>query len=139
MTQDDKITIEELAKRLKEKYPQYQTMDDQELVDKVLSKYPEYQNVLKKKDQSEEDLLDVESGTSDVDDTGLDSSEVEQNTPVYTINGENSSKESVLESINNEEFIEGIANGDNNIDIQNDEVTAQTLIILDLPVRLNLN
>ena len=128
MTQDDKITIEELAKRLKEKYPQYQTMDDQELVDKVLSKYPEYQNVLKKKDQSEEDLLDVESGTSDVDDTGLDSSEVEQNTPVYTINGENSSKESVLESINNEEFIEGIANGDNNIDIQNDEVTAQTLI-----------
>ena len=128
MTQDDKITIEELAKRLKEKYPQYQTMDDQELVDKVLSKYPEYQNVLKKKDQSEEDLLDVESGTSDLEDTGLDSSEVEQNTPVYTINGENSSKESILESINNEEFIEGIANGDNNIDIQNDEVTSQTLI-----------
>ena len=128
MTQDDKITIEELAQRLKEKYPQYQSMDNQELVDKVLSKYPEYQNVLKKKDQSEEDLLDVEDGTSELENIGLDSLQAEENTPVYTINGENTSKESVLESINNDEFIEGVVNGDNNIDIQNDESTSEILV-----------
>jgi len=57
MIQDDKITVEELAKRLKEKYPQYKLMDDQALVDKVISKYPEYQNVLKKKDSTEQNLV----------------------------------------------------------------------------------
>ena len=63
--QDEKLTVEQLAKKLKSKYPQYMMMDDSALVSKVIEKYPQYQNVLKKKDQSDQDL-DGEDGTSDV-------------------------------------------------------------------------
>ena len=70
--QDEKLTVEQLAKKLKSKYPQYMMMDDSALVSKVIEKYPQYQNVLKKKDQSDKDL-DGEDGTSDVGDGGLDS------------------------------------------------------------------
>ena len=47
--QDEKLTVEQLAKKLKSKYPQYIMMDDSALVSKVIEKYPQYQNVLKKK------------------------------------------------------------------------------------------
>jgi len=36
------ITREEFASSIKEKYPQYKDMDDNELVDKMLEKYPKY-------------------------------------------------------------------------------------------------
>ena len=47
--QDEKLTVEQLAKKLKSKYPQYMMMDDSALVSKLIEKYPQYQNVLKKK------------------------------------------------------------------------------------------
>jgi hypothetical protein len=39
-------TEEELALRIKEKYPQYQGVDNSELISKVLDKYPEYRESL---------------------------------------------------------------------------------------------
>lgn len=43
-------TEEQLALRIKEKYPQYQGIDSSELVSKVLDKYPEYGESLDKKE-----------------------------------------------------------------------------------------
>ncbi len=47
-------TVEEFAASIKEKYPQYEDVDDNVLVDKMLEKYPVYQDkVVKKKEQTE--------------------------------------------------------------------------------------
>ncbi len=50
MIQDEKLTIDQLAEKIKAKYPQYKDMDNNDLVEKILAKYPEYKNALKKKD-----------------------------------------------------------------------------------------
>ena len=52
-------TEEQLALRIKEKYPQYQGIDNSELVSKVLDKYPEYRESLEVKDAGAEQV-DVE-------------------------------------------------------------------------------
>jgi len=52
MTQQQ-FTVAEFATRIKEKYPSYADMDDQELVDKIVSKYPQYGEQIKKKDDTE--------------------------------------------------------------------------------------
>ena len=36
----------EFARRVKDKYPQYQDVDDLELADAVLKKYPQYRSVV---------------------------------------------------------------------------------------------
>ena len=41
-----KYTRAELASRIKNKYPEYSEIEDNELVDLVTSKYPEYNDVL---------------------------------------------------------------------------------------------
>lgn len=46
MADVDKVTPQEFAKRLKEKYPQYANVEDDRLVQAVLSKYPEYRDHL---------------------------------------------------------------------------------------------
>ena len=117
--QDEKLTVEQLAKKLKSKYPQYMMMDDSALVSKVIEKYPQYQNVLKKKDQSDQDL-DGEDGTSDVGDGGLDSSKIEDNTPSYSINEIPTSKSVLLNQLNDETFIASIADGETNVVVSND-------------------
>jgi hypothetical protein len=40
--QEEKISPQEFAKRIKEKYPDYQDMDDLELTNRMLEKFPEY-------------------------------------------------------------------------------------------------
>ena len=118
MIQDDKLTVAELAKRLKTKFPQYQLMDDQELVDKVISKYPEYKDVLKKKDLSDQDL-DGGDGTSELGDGGLDSSEAEA--PAYFVNEIPITKQTLEGKLNDEEFINGAIDGEFDVQIQNDQ------------------
>ena len=49
-------TEEQLALRIKEKYPQYQGIDNSELVSKVLDKYPEYGESLEVKDAGVEQV-----------------------------------------------------------------------------------
>ena len=55
----DKKSVEEFAKSIKDKYPQYASMDDLDLVKKITSKYPQYSDSvdfdLKKKDLSGQD------------------------------------------------------------------------------------
>lgn len=38
------MTIQEFSKKIKEKYPEYQSVDDSVLVNKIIEKYPEYKN-----------------------------------------------------------------------------------------------
>ena len=38
------MTKQELAQKIKAKYPQYQNIEDNELADKIISKYPVYQS-----------------------------------------------------------------------------------------------
>jgi len=38
----DKLSIEQFAQRIKQKYPQYKDVNDSELVDRMVQKYPEY-------------------------------------------------------------------------------------------------
>ena len=52
MTQQQ-YSVTEFAARIKEKYPSYADMDDQELVDKIVAKYPQYGEQIKKKDDTE--------------------------------------------------------------------------------------
>lgn len=42
----DKITRDQLAKKIKSKYPQYNDMDDDALVNKIIQKYPVYKDQL---------------------------------------------------------------------------------------------
>ena len=125
--QDEKLTVEQLAKKLKSKYPQYMMMDDSALVSKVIEKYPQYQNVLKKKDQSDQGL-DGEDGTSDGGDGGLDSSKIEDNTPSYSINEIPTSKSVLLNQLNDETFIASIADGETNVVVSNDSKLESDLL-----------
>ena len=52
MTQPQ-YSVAEFAARIKDKYPSYSDMEDQELVSKILEKYPEYGGQIKKKDATE--------------------------------------------------------------------------------------
>ena len=40
----DKLTIEQFAQKVKEKYPQYKDVNDSELVNRMVEKYPEYKS-----------------------------------------------------------------------------------------------
>jgi len=42
----DKITRDQLAKKIKSKYPQYNDMDNDVLVNKIIQKYPVYKDQL---------------------------------------------------------------------------------------------
>jgi hypothetical protein len=53
------FTEEQLALRIKDKYPQYQGLDNSELVSKVLDKYPEYGAQLTEPEQRKNTLRDV--------------------------------------------------------------------------------
>ena len=65
-----KYTRAELASRIKEKYPEYSEVEDNELVDLVTSKYPEYNDYLA--DESVKKKDDTESAYS------MDSSDISQ-------------------------------------------------------------
>ena len=65
-----KYTRAELASRIKNKYPEYSEIEDNELVDLVTSKYPEYNDVLV--DESVKKKDDTESAYS------MDSSDISQ-------------------------------------------------------------
>ena len=41
-----KVTVEEFARRIKEKYPQYIDVDDLELTQRIIDKYPQYKNTV---------------------------------------------------------------------------------------------
>lgn len=41
---DPKITKQEFAQKIKEKYPEYKDIDDSTLTEKMLQKYPEYKS-----------------------------------------------------------------------------------------------
>ena len=41
-----KVTVEEFARRIKEKYPQYIDVDDLELTQKIIDKYPQYKDTV---------------------------------------------------------------------------------------------
>jgi hypothetical protein len=51
----DKLTIDQFAQKIKDKYPEYKDIDNNELTQKVIAKYPEYKEHvdLKKKEESE--------------------------------------------------------------------------------------
>ena len=57
MTQPQ-YSVAEFAARIKEKYPAYADVDDQELVSRILEKYPQYGEQIKKKDDTESVLDD---------------------------------------------------------------------------------
>jgi hypothetical protein len=40
----DKVSIEQFAQRIKEKYPQYKAVNDTDLVNKIVDKYPAYKD-----------------------------------------------------------------------------------------------
>lgn len=65
-----KYTRAELASRIKEKYPEYSDVEDNELVDLITSKYPEYNDYLA--DESVKKKDDTESAYS------MDSSDISQ-------------------------------------------------------------
>jgi len=44
--QEGKVTVEEFARRVKEKYPQYKDVDDLELTKRIINKYPQYKNTV---------------------------------------------------------------------------------------------
>ena len=44
--QEGKVTVEEFARRVKEKYPQYKDVDDLELTKRIVDKYPQYKNTV---------------------------------------------------------------------------------------------
>jgi len=54
MDNDNKYTVEQFAKAIKEKYPVYKDIDDNKLVEAILKKYPQYEQGLKKKEQIEQ-------------------------------------------------------------------------------------
>lgn len=41
-----KVTVEDFARRIKEKYPQYIDVDDLELTQRIIDKYPQYKNTV---------------------------------------------------------------------------------------------
>lgn len=55
----DKLSVQDFAKRIKNKYPEYQDMDDYVLAEKIVKKFPEYESEVdfqvKKKDLSSQD------------------------------------------------------------------------------------
>ncbi len=42
----DHLTVDEFAKRVKEKYPDYAALDNRDLAQKMIAKYPEYKDVI---------------------------------------------------------------------------------------------
>ena len=118
---DDKLTVDQLAEKIKAKYPQYKDLDNQELVDKIIAQFPDYAKLLdvKKKDQSEEEDLVVEDGTSDGETGGLDSLQTDTETEVapYLVDNVPVEREEIIKLLNNPDF-----NLDNHsIIISNDE------------------
>src|SRR6478736_10471584 len=75
----DKLTIEQFAKKVKDKYPQYKDVDDSVLVEKMVTKYPEYKEKInystpstQPKPQSQEfkpatDWLNIQQGYQPLD------------------------------------------------------------------------
>lgn len=51
------MTIQELGQLMKQKYPQYQEIPDDELGNRILAKYPEYQNQISRPEVKEEGTL----------------------------------------------------------------------------------
>jgi hypothetical protein len=43
---DEKLTVDQLAQKVKQKYPEYSNVNNVILVDKLINKYPEYANML---------------------------------------------------------------------------------------------
>ena len=44
--EDEKLTIDQLAEKIKSKYPAYNDMDNTILVEKIIAKYPVYKDQL---------------------------------------------------------------------------------------------
>ena len=59
--EDEKLTIDQLAEKIKLKYPAYNDMDNTILVEKIIAKYPVY------KDQLIEDSLKKKEGVTGSD------------------------------------------------------------------------
>ena len=143
MIQDDKLTVDQLADKIKAKYPQYKDMDNQELVDLIIAKYPDYQNVLKKKDSSQEseivpeDGLDVEPSTSELETGDGESPETsedyeptieidhkylnEQGEIAYSINGQPYTREELIENLNDKDFVAKLKGEDSDVQINADD------------------
>lgn len=85
------ITPSEFAKKIKEKYPQYENVEDTDLVNKMIEKYPEYKSQItfQTPDKPKEVKTEVENGES----------------PSTSVKDNSSSEESV-EIMNNVDFIE---------------------------------
>jgi hypothetical protein len=71
-------TIQEFAQRVKEKYPQYQNIDDTELTNRIIEKYPVYKdkvdfNIQPAKSQTNEDIFktNVKKNQPDIDENAL--------------------------------------------------------------------
>ena len=79
------LSIEDFAKKIKDKYPEYEGVDNAVLVNKIVEKYPEYKTVvdlkspledLKKKGASMV-IGGADATVSDSDDTSVDSTETD--------------------------------------------------------------
>lgn len=56
------MTPQEFSQKIKEKYPQYQNIDDMELTNKIISKYPQYKNEVEMKNPEPKKSLFQKAG-----------------------------------------------------------------------------
>ena len=60
--EDEKLTVDELAEKIKAKYPTYQDMDNAVLVEKIIAKYPVYKEQLIDEQVKKKEGMDSDSG-----------------------------------------------------------------------------
>ena len=78
----DKITRDQLAKRIKSKYPQYNDMDNDLLVDKILQKYPVYKDQLITEDEQEVDEVKKKEDSTVSQEKDLDFTSVQDSSDI---------------------------------------------------------
>ena len=76
----DKITRDQLAKKIKSKYPQYNDMDNDVLVNKIIQKYPVYKDQLITKDT--DNVKKKEDQDSTLEETDLVSQQIKDSSDI---------------------------------------------------------
>ena len=132
MTPEGKLTVEEFAQVIRNKYNDYNDVEDSVLVSKILEKYPDYSEKVetpiaedvKKPEVVAEETAPVAAETPAVEDTELVSEDISLDgkpKEEYLIDNINVDKAELENKLNDIEFVKGVKNGSINIDIKNDK------------------
>lgn len=115
-----KLTIDEFAVKVKEKYPEYADVDNRELTDRIVKKYPEY---LEQVDTATVDNpVDIEGKSPHIPTRGVDfAGAVSQGHPTqYAVNGKKVSRDQLKDALFNQDFVTKLQSGEAMLDIKDD-------------------